>query len=153
MSLFLLMAFSSAAGADTSILFSASGTFEKRAAISKLLANDSMKPLPLQSSIAELCYDIDICAQAESAVTTNLDCSNYSKEIPERQSFSDNCAVKKAKEIYGCSKDSASMDLSSLLKMNTVIGDLNTAISSQYLDLLVANLETESGIKMTARKM
>lgn len=127
--------FSLATAADLDVLFNRQATRDQRNEIAKLLNSKAEKPLPTFEAMAELCYGIDLCAQAtdQKAVSAQCDGLNYQEALV--RDIENPCYVAKFRKTYSCNEQVNKQSVSALKIMLKILNDFGNLYRSHTDDL------------------
>ena len=117
------------------ILYNRSATFEERESVSaelkKLLG--IKQPIPVMDAIAEICYNVDICAASTTDEQIENECEPTDfndTEFPPH--FGSACYLKQFKENYNCIQPEKEMNLAGI----RVFADLLNDTKGYYLSII-----------------
>jgi hypothetical protein len=108
------------------------------------------QPLPVKDAIAELCYDVDICARGSTIDFIQEECENTRPVGDYRSFFGDACYTKNIREEYTCNPQKLKMDLNFLSIFSRLMGDATSLYINQIdhfvLDFYKTNFNVDLSI-------
>jgi hypothetical protein len=107
------------------IIKNTQSTYDERSLVSSQLASilGLNQPLPTADAIAEICYQVDICAQLSSDTEVGSACDpiEYGDDFPPF--FGGACYLKDFREAYRCSSDIPMMSHAGLVSFSELMRD------------------------------
>ena len=124
----------------TDILFNRAATFEERQSVSKTLSHlGKQRPLVVMDAIAEVCYEVDLCA----GMTTEDPVNCEEVGSPE---IGNECYPKFFKENYACNTELAKQSKVTVKLAGRLLFDLHTMYNSYISDFMVDSLSRQYNV-------
>lgn len=125
----------------TDILLNRQATYEERDAVAKILSTHGKEaPLETHDAIAELCYNIDLCAQLTADEQYPAECSNPETE---EDAF---CYSKYFRKTYSCNENLEKQSNRYVLLGKTLLVDLASTYRSYIHDFMIDAFSKQYGV-------
>lgn len=129
----------------TDILFQRNSSFEDRQKVSEDLKSQGLKqPLEVDDAIAELCYEIDLCAQETTAFPQCEDIDPNDEEAVQNQP--EECGPKYFRQKYSCSETVEKQTVKQLFRAKAMLSDISKLYSSLIQDHMMDALSRQYGV-------
>ena len=128
-------------------------TFAERSAVSSQLADllGLDQPLPVAEAIAEICYGVDICAQATSGSSVDDECNPEDYDDEDRPQFGSACYLKSFREQYRCSSSHGQMTMKGWEVFANILNDTKgfyiTLIKSNFIEYYKAKFNVDLSVQ------
>lgn len=126
---------------DMSVIYDRMMSTEQRRGIQELLQQGQDKPLPVTAAIAELCFDVDICASLDLSTPTPSYC-----DLSEEPEFGDQCFPFYMREKYSCSASVDKQSVRELTRMSNLFSEYEGLYTSYSLESLFDRLTKRYGV-------
>lgn len=136
------------------ILFKQTSTYDQREIVSKELKDllGIEQPLPVIDSIAEVCYQADICAQSTSDSEIEVLCEPVPDDSKFTPQFGSACYLKNFKQNYSCNKSANKMTINGLKSFSKLIDDTSGYYVSLIKEKIIKKYLKEFNIDLNITK-
>jgi hypothetical protein len=131
----------------TDILFNRSANFEVREDVLNELKQllGKKQPLAVKDAIAEVCYNVDLCALSTSDSDAQNYCQRPSSRDPVVPTIGDMCHTSYFREKYLCKENIAPMNIASIIAQGEMLNDLGSLYTSLIKQVLIKKFSTDYG--------
>lgn len=149
-----LLSFSVYADADiTDILFNREASIEEKQAVADELEKEKDKPLDAMESVAEICYEIDLCAGASTEDDLKTSCSYYDLNDPEKiPNLGSECYAKLFRSKHSCNKDIDKQSMKTAGKLSTMLEDYSQVYNTYIMNPVLKFLSKKMDVNLCEMK-